>query len=122
MQFGKHSTQARIRFFQEMEKDSKAPSGRPLNINIYLDLPDASKVEARARWEGTQIQATLYVRDEETRELFDSQLQELSANLCEAGFSTAVLDVRIDPARLHKIQAGVEQTLPQEGSLFSLRV
>jgi len=122
MQFGTHSTQAKIRFFQEMEKDSKGPSGRPLNINIYLDLPDTGKLEAWARWEGAQIQATLYVRDDETRELFDSQLQELSANLREAGFSTAVLDVRVDPARLYKIQESVEQTLSQEGSLLSLRV
>ena len=122
MQFGTHSTQAKIRFFQETEKDSKGPSGRPLNINIYLDLPDTGKLEAWARWEGAQIQATLYVRDDETRELFDSQLQELSANLREAGFSTAVLDVRVDPARLYKIQESVEQTLPQEGSLLSLRV
>ena len=122
MQFGKHSTQARIRFFQETDKESKGHPGRPLNINIYLDLPDAGKLEAWARWEGAQIQATLYVRDEETRELFDSQLQELSANLREAGFSTAVLDVRVDPARLYKIQESVEQTLPQEGSLLSLRV
>ena len=122
MQFGTHSTQARIRFFQETEKDSKGHSGRPLNINIYLDLPDTGKLEAWARWEGAQIQATLYVRDAATRELFESQLQELSANLREAGFATAVLDVRVDPARLYKIQESVEQTLPQEGSLLSLRV
>ena len=122
MQFGTYSTQARIRFFQETEKDSKGYSGRPLNINIYLDLPDTGKLEAWARWEGAQIQATLYVRNAETRELFDSQLQELSANLREAGFATAVLEVRADPARLYKIQETVEQTLPQEGSLLSLRV
>ena len=122
MQFGTHSTQAKIRFFQETEKDSKGHSGRPLNINIYLDLPDTGKLEAWARWEGAQIQATLYVRDAATRELFESQLQELSANLREAGFATAVLDVRVDPARLYKIQESVEQTLPQEGSLLSLRV
>jgi hypothetical protein len=30
-QFGTHSTQAKIRFFQETEKDSKGHSGRPLN-------------------------------------------------------------------------------------------
>jgi flagellar hook-length control protein FliK len=122
MQFGTHSTQARIRFFQEADKDSKGHSGRSLNINIYLDLPDTGRLEAWARWEGQQIQATLYVRDAETRELFESQLQELSVNLREAGFSTAVLDVRIDAARLYKIQESVEQTLPHEGSLLSLRV
>jgi len=122
MQFGTHSTQAKIRFFQETDKDAKKQSGRPLNINIYLDLPDTGKLEAWARWEGSRIQATLYVRDAETRELFESQLQELSANLRETGFSTAVLDVRIDPARLYKIQERAEQTLPREGSLLSLRV
>jgi hypothetical protein len=122
MQFGTHSTQAKIRFFQETDKESKGHSGRPLNINIYLDLPDTGKLEAWARWEGQQIQATLYVRDAATRELFESQLQDLSANLREAGFSTAVLDVRVDPGRLYKIQESVEQTLPHEGSLLSLRV
>jgi len=122
MQFGTHSTQAKIRFFQETDKDGNGHSRRPLNINIYLDLADTGKLEAWARWEGSQIQATLYVRDAETGKLFESQLQELSANLREAGFSTAVLDVRIDPARLYKIQEGAEQTLPQEGSLLSLRV
>jgi hypothetical protein len=123
MQFGTHSTQATIRFFQETDdKNAKKHSGRPLNINIYLDLPDTGKLEAWARWEGSQIQATLYVRDPATRELFESQLQELSASLREAGFSTAVLDVRIDPARLYKMQDNTEQTLPKEGSLLSLRV
>lgn len=122
IQFGMHSTQARIRFFQETDKNAQGQSGRPLNINIYLDLPDTGKLEAWARWEGSQIQATLYVRDAETRALFESQLQELSANLRVAGFSTAILDVRIDPARLYKIQESAEQTLPQEGSLLSLRV
>jgi Flagellar hook-length control protein FliK len=123
MQFGTHSTQATIRFFQETDdKDAKKHSGRPLNINIYLDLPDTGKLEAWARWEGSQIQTTLYVRDAATRELFESQLQELSTSLREAGFSTAVLDVRIDPARLYKMQDNTEQTLPQEGSLLSLRV
>jgi Flagellar hook-length control protein FliK len=121
MQFGTHSTQAKIRFFQEKDKQAKG-QGRPLNINIYLDLPDTGKLEAWARWEGSQIQATLYVRDTETRELFESQLEELSANLREAGFSTAVLDVTIDPARLYKIQESAEQALPPEGSLLSLRV
>jgi len=122
MQFGTHSTQARIRFFQENQSDAKQHSGRPLNINIYLDLPDTGKVEAWARWEGPHIQATLYVRDAETRKLFESQLQELSASLESAGFSTAVLDVRIDPARLYKIQETDERSLPPEGSLLSLRV
>ena len=120
LQFGAHSTQAMIRFFQEAE--AKGNSGRPLNINIFLDLPKTGKLEAWARWESSQIQATLYVRDAETRELFESQLQELSTNLREAGFSTAVLDVKIDPARLYKIQEKAEQTLPPEGSLLSLRV
>ena len=55
-------------------------------------------------------------------ELSESQLQELSTSLREAGFANAVLDVRVDPARLYKIQETVEQTLPQEGSLLSLRV
>ena len=96
--------------------------GRPLNINIYLDLPDTGKLEAWARWEGSQIQATLYVRDAKTRELFESQLLELSTNLRDAGFSTAVLDVKIDAARLYKIQESGEHTLPPEGSLLSLRV
>ena len=104
------------------DKDAKKHSGRPLNINIYLDLPDTGKLEAWARWEGSQIQATLYVRDAATRELFESQLQELSASLREAGFSAAVLDVRIDPARLYKIQDSTEPALPKEGSLLSLRV
>jgi len=122
MQFGTHSTQAKIRFFQETDKDAKGHSRRLLNINIYLDLPDTGKLEAWARWEGSQIQATLYVRDTEARELFESQLQELSANLREAGFSTAVLNVRIDPARLYKIHESAEQTLPREGALLSLRV
>lgn len=122
LQFGTHSTQAKIRFFQEAEAEAKGNSGRPLNINIYLDLPETGKLEAWARWEGSQIQATLYVRDAETRELFESQLLELSTNLREAGFATAVLDVRIDPARLYKIQESAEQTLPPEGSLLSLRV
>ncbi len=122
LQFGAHSTQAKIRFFQEADAGAKGNSGRPLNINIYLDLPKTGKLEAWARWEGSQIQATLYVRDTETRELFESQLQELSTNLREAGFSTAVLDVKIDPGRLYKIQESAEHTLPPEGSLLSLRV
>ena len=122
LQFGAHSTQAKIRFFQETETGAKGDSRRPLNINIYLDLPETGKLEAWARWEGSQIQATLYVRDAEARELFESQLLELSTNLREAGFSTAVLDVKIDPARLYKIQDGAEHALPQEGSLLSLRV
>ena len=122
LQFGAHSTQAKIRFFQETDKGSTGGSRRPLNINIYLDLPETGKLEAWARWEGSQIHATLYVRDAEARELFESQLLELSTNLREAGFSTAVLDVQIDPARLYKIQDGAEQALPREGSLLSLRV
>jgi Flagellar hook-length control protein FliK len=122
LQFGAHSTQAKIRFFQEADAEAKGNSGRPLNINIFLDLPKTGKLEAWARWEGSQIQATLYVRDTETRELFESQLQELSTNLREAGFSTAVLDVKIDPGRLYKIQESAEHTLPPEGSLLSLRV
>jgi flagellar hook-length control protein FliK len=122
LQFGTHSTQAKIRFFEETDKGAKGHSRRPLNINIYLDLPETGKLEAWARWEGSQIQATLYVRDAEARELFESQLLELSTNLREAGFSTAVLDVKIDPARLYRIQESAEHALPHEGSLLSLRV
>jgi hypothetical protein len=93
-----------------------------LNVAIHLDLPSTGRLEAWARWEGTQIQATLYVRDTATRELFEPHLAELAASLREAGFSTAALDLRVDPVRLYRTQPTNEQAFLQEGAVLSLRV
>ena len=122
MRFGPYTTRTKIRFFQEKHDGRDGHSRRPLTINVYLDLPATGKLEAWAQWEGSRIQATLYVRDAATREMFETRLDELTASLREAGFSTAALDVKVNPTRLYRIQETTEPTPPMEGSLLSLRV
>ncbi len=122
LQFGTYATQAKIRFFQDPDKSPTRRSGLPLNANIFLDLPKTGRLEAWARWEGSQIQATLYVQDTAVRDLFEPQLKELSRSLREAGFSSTQLEVRIDPVRLYRMREATEEQPLSDGSLLSLRV
>lgn len=122
LQFGSSSTSARIRFFQESAKEEPLSSERPLSINIYLDLPNTGKLEASARWYESQLQATLFVRDEAVKAMFAQRLEELAEALEVTGYTTVQLDVSIDPMRLYKPAEPSQLFSPREGSLLSLRV